>query len=378
MTRRDWQYARRIIATAGVGVVLLGGPGLPAVADDGAVQVSARLVQVLAEAAVETDHATVDATVDATSDELISMVEVDGQLVALPDAVTVDGATGDEVLLTIEGAGRATGAEAVAAAADATSPTRVVELEVVDDGETAAASTSHTLTILPVYWSGSPSPSTVNLKALGEATATYWSQQSGGSISTAVVVKPWIDVRTASNIGVPTSCSNADMATLVTQVMAASGYSTPSGTQGRVSVYFPRWSSCGWAGLGSVGGSYSWINGYPEPEILAHEYGHNLGLGHANWYDCGSASLTLPTTSCASKEYGDTVDVMGSGALTGKPGSLNSAMADWLGLAKVTQAQAGKTTTVTLAPLGSVSAVRAVSVPVPGGTVYVDFRPNVS
>ena len=385
MARRNWQDVRRTFVAACVGVVLLGGQGLPAVADDGVVQVSARLVQVLAEDAVETDHDD-HATIDTTSDDLVSMVEVDGQLVALPGEVTVDGATGDEVLLTIKGSGRATGAEAVAAAADVTRSATVVDVEVVADGETdgetdgefLAASVSNSLTILPVYWSGSPAPSTASLQALGEATAAYWSQQSGGSISTTVTVKPWIDARTASTVAVPTSCSDAAMATLVSQVMAASGYTKPSGTQARVSVYFPYWSSCGWAGLGSVGGMYSWINGYTNTEILAHEFGHNLGLGHANWYDCGSVPLKLPATSCSNREYGDTVDVMGSGTLTGKPGNLNSALADWLGLATVVKAQPGKTTTATLAPLGSVSAVRAVSVPVSGGTVYVDFRPNVS
>ncbi|MCL2091594.1 MAG: hypothetical protein FWH11_10435 [Micrococcales bacterium] len=357
-------------------------PGLPAVADDGVVQVSARLVQVLAEAADDTGTIDTGTETHETSVDLVSMVEVDGRLVALPDGVTVDGATGAEVLLTIEGSGRASGADAVAAAGDATSPATVVEVEIVADGEVMAASASSTLTILPVYWSGSPSPTTAGLRTLGQATATYWSQQSGGAISTSVEVKPWIDARTASGVTVPASCSNEAMATLATQVMAASGYSNPSGSRAtgpyRVSVYFPRWNACGWAGLGSVGGAYSWINGYTDPEVLAHEYGHNLGLGHANWYDCGSVSLTLPTASCANREYGDTVDVMGSGTMTGKPGNLNAAMADWLGLARVVKAQPGKTTTATLSPLGSVSSVRAVSVPVPGGTVYVDFRPHVS
>ena len=366
-------------ARAGLVITLVLGAlsvqGLPVVAADHVVEVSGRLVQVMSEeAADDSDHIHVDDDVD-----MVTMVEVDGDLIALPDPV--EGATGDEVVVTIEGSGRSVGAEALAAAVDESNPATVLEIEVLADGPDGtlqAAGSKNTLTILPVYWSGSPSVSTAALKTLGDATATYWSQQSGGSITTSVVVKPWIDARTTSAVSVPTSCSNAAMATLVSQVMAANGYKAPSGTTGRVSLFFPYWSVCGWAGLGSVGGAYSWINGYSNPEILAHEFGHNLGLGHANRFDCGRSALVLPTSSCAGREYGDTVDVMGSGTLTGKPGNLNAAMADFLGLAKVVKAQPDKSTTATLAPLGSVGSVRAMTVPVSGGTVYVSFRPNVS
>ncbi len=375
MNRRPFFRPGLVVAVALVAVTV---QGLPAVADEGVVRVYARLVQVLAE---DADSSRATPTIDTEpdsqegSEDVVSMVEVDGRLLALPDGIAVDGATGDRVLLAIEGSDGARGADAVAATVADTNPATVVEIK-VDPAEVAEVSESGTLAILPVYWSGGPSATTANLQTLGEATATYWSQQSGGAISTSVVVKPWIDARSAPNVSVPTSCSYEAMATLASQVMAANGYSA-TGSR-RASVFFPHWSSCGWAGLGSVGGSHSWINGYTNPEILAHEYGHNLGLGHANRYSCGDVALSLPVSSCVNNEYGDYADVMGSGMLTGRPGNLNSAMADWLGLARVIKAQPGLTTTATLAPLGSVSSVRAVSVPVSGGTVYVDFRPNVS
>ncbi|MCL2849452.1 MAG: hypothetical protein FWE61_05340 [Micrococcales bacterium] len=359
-------------ARAGLVVMLVLGAltvgGLPGVAGHGAVHVSGRLVQVMA-------------NTGGDDDDLVAMLEVDGRLVALPHDVQVDGASGDQVTVTIEGAGRATGAAAVVAADDQSKPAVVVDVDVEprDDGELLAASSTNTLTILPVYWTGSPPVPVSELRTLGEATARYWSTQSGGAISTSVVVKPWIDARTSSHVTVPTSCSNQAMAALTSQVIAANKYTAPSGSTGRVSVYFPRWSACGWAGLGTVGGPYSWINGYTTPEILAHEFGHNLGVGHANRYDCGRVALALPAASaCSNREYGDTVDVMGSGVVTGQPGNLNVAMADFLGLAKVVAAQPGKTTKVTLGRLGSFSAVRAVTVPVAGGTVYISFRPNVA
>lgn len=65
----------------------------------------------------------------------------------------------------------------------------------------------------------------------------------------------------------------------------------------------------GYAGLGYVGGvGYHLANGYFDVRTSAHELGHNLGLGHANWYNTGDRS-TLGTGS--NEEYGDPFDTMG-------------------------------------------------------------------
>jgi hypothetical protein len=67
--------------------------------------------------------------------------------------------------------------------------------------------------------------------------------------------------------------------------------------------------SYSYAGLGYVGGvGYHLANSYFNVRTSAHEFGHNLGLGHANWWDTGGRS-TLGTG--ASEEYGDSFDTMG-------------------------------------------------------------------
>jgi hypothetical protein len=64
-----------------------------------------------------------------------------------------------------------------------------------------------------------------------------------------------------------------------------------------------------YAGLGYVGGvGYHLANGYFDVRTSAHEFGHNLGLGHANWWNTGGASVIGPGTS---DEYGDDFDTMG-------------------------------------------------------------------
>ncbi len=85
--------------------------------------------------------------------------------------------------------------------------------------------------------------------------------------------------------------------------------------QRRVYV-LPENNTCGWAGLGSVGGSpsYAWVMRCGLGDTYAHELGHNLGMNHA---------ATL------SNEYGDTTDFMG--AVTGKLRQVNGPHAAQMG-----------------------------------------------
>ncbi|MBI5383221.1 MAG: PKD domain-containing protein [Verrucomicrobia bacterium] len=67
--------------------------------------------------------------------------------------------------------------------------------------------------------------------------------------------------------------------------------------------------SYNYAGLGYVGGvGYHLANGYFDVRTSAHEFGHNLGLGHANWWDTGGRSTLGPGVG---DEYGDDFDTMG-------------------------------------------------------------------
>ena len=76
---------------------------------------------------------------------------------------------------------------------------------------------------------------------------------------------------------------------------------------------FPRASSCSWAGLGSLKGRYSWINGSMTVRVVGHELGHNLGAHHAGSLTCteNGVRVTL-SASCSLSEYGDPFSIMGS------------------------------------------------------------------
>lgn len=76
----------------------------------------------------------------------------------------------------------------------------------------------------------------------------------------------------------------------------------------------------GWSNAG-VGGSILMPNpksAYTNP-VVAHEYGHVLGILHANSLQCtnGRADVAISSgrwadSSCTSREYGDTLDLMGT------------------------------------------------------------------
>lgn len=99
-----------------------------------------------------------------------------------------------------------------------------------------------------------------------------------------------------------------------------------------VGVFFPHigksvfaGSTINYGGLATVGGANHWINGVSQPnqvEILLHEFGHNYGLFHANYFnperdftaaDAGTNAVEYLDPNQSSLEYGDIYDRMGEG-----------------------------------------------------------------
>jgi hypothetical protein len=93
-------------------------------------------------------------------------------------------------------------------------------------------------------------------------------------------------------------------------------------------VYYVTGSrpAASYAGLGNVGGvGFHLANGYFDAATAGHEFGHNLGLNHANFWQ------TTPRTligAGSSVEYGDGDDPMGGG---GNPNQYNSRYKNYLG-----------------------------------------------
>lgn len=99
---------------------------------------------------------------------------------------------------------------------------------------------------------------------------------------------------------------------------ADNGDADPFATYDIVGIIFPKIDGVGWAGLGTVGGANSkhWLNGVASTETIVHEYGHNYGLAHSNYWvfnDPNAASVNPVDPAGSNEEYGDLWDVMGDG-----------------------------------------------------------------
>ena len=82
---------------------------------------------------------------------------------------------------------------------------------------------------------------------------------------------------------------------------------------------WPKTTSCGWAGLATLGGNQAWINGSMTIPAVAHELGHNLGVHHASALKCTLNGTPVPWSStCTAYEYGDPFSVMGVASHTAR------------------------------------------------------------
>jgi hypothetical protein len=328
------------------------------------------------------DDAAHDVATSAEALHLDTTVLVGDTVLDVPESLVPAAGTpgavhsGDAVDVTLRTDGRVGADEALRAVQDATRGAAPSSAQVVAHvpapttaERTAAAIRSvlgaHTLTVLPVQWSTSTPPvSRATLGTMATASAEYWSEQSGGKVTFRPTVADW---RTIAD---PGTC---DTTAIMDRALAAHGASRASGND-HVALYFPERADCAWAGRGSISGGNIWINGEPLVDVLAHELGHNLGIGHANTATCTSGSVRVPLSGqCAITPYADTADVMGY-ATQKVTGSLNSAFADHLGLTTVRQITS-LPATVDVARLADVGSARAVKLATSFGTVYVDFRP---
>jgi hypothetical protein len=108
------------------------------------------------------------------------------------------------------------------------------------------------------------------------------------------------------------ACTFTDLTTVASQAQALAVAAGVNFTGYTRFVYaLADTASCGFWGLGTVGGnpSSAWINGDPQLQVVAHEMGHNFGLSHSHALDCHPAIIG---TGCPTLEYGDEFDIMGN------------------------------------------------------------------
>lgn len=247
--------------------------------------------------------------------------------------------------------------------------------------------TSSVHTVYAVMVTPANNPATTRSSDLTESRVTalvkhvdsYWKSQSAGRVRFALAgFTDWY------KSSIP--CTDAWGIWNEASTRASEQLGFEDGANSHVALFFPDGTTCGGAaGLGTVGqtvnsGGLTWVIGTNSKQAFAHELGHNMSLGHADWLNCSSATpnpTRTGTEGCERRGYGDFADVMAYSRPVTTGGSLSSVSAIRSGLwgsSSYSVAPAG-TSRFTLNSLGSAKGKRAVVIEDATGLNYfVDFR----
>ncbi|WP_157498798.1 reprolysin-like metallopeptidase [Geodermatophilus sp. Leaf369] len=343
----------------------------PVVDEDspGQVELGSTIVGQLVQAWPE--HATVDEAMQSDQGPLAFVEQTDGSSVRVPNEDVEDVPVGATVEVTV-------GDEMVDASAEVDgllAAREVLEASVVAPAPAspaiAAAGTAVTnsVTIVRVVPAGGQADS-MSVATLSNAVngpvADFWRTQSRGRIQLGTTSGPTGWITSGASCSDPTGLWNS--------AAAAAGWT--AGPNRHLLVYVSSLPQslpgCSY-GLAEVGtsatsGGRLYVRA-AGTSLIAHELGHNFGLGHSSQLQCDGS---VETGTCQVSPYRDFYDVMG--ASWSQLGSLNAAQASRLGVippsSALSMSAVDRGAFVELQPMGAEAGVRTLRLTSAAGEVY--------
>jgi hypothetical protein len=210
----------------------------------------------------------------------------------------------------------------------------------------------------------------------------FWNEQTAGAVRFRLAGYTTKSLAAAS-------CSPDSV--LSSQLAVFPGHSfsgvTWAGTNEHLLVLSRENDDCASTAFGTVGGgggrvfSANGVSAALGVPVLEHEFGHNLGLGHAGSAICASSTVfDLPPSggaACSTDDYGDYLDIMGY-SVSGSTPHLSAAQrvtAGWLSAGTQSPTAAGTSTTV-VRPLDGGAGIRALQLvdPATAARYVVEYR----